>query len=577
MRQQTLLLPTLREAPAEAEAISHQLMIRGGYIRQVAAGIYTYLPLGLRVLKKLERIIRDEMDRAGAQELLMPAMQPAELWQLSGRYSEYGPELIRFKDRHDREFTLGPTHEEVVTMLVANEINSYRKLPVTLYQIQTKFRDERRPRFGLLRGREFLMKDAYSFDTDWEGLDRTYWRMHEAYIRIFTVCGLHFRAVVADAGSIGGEGGTHEFMALAEIGEDTIVSCTLCDYAANLEKAEARTIEAQEKESGGDSQAYPHASRVEKFHTPNIKTIEQLVQALGAAASQFIKTLLFMTADGSPIAVLVRGDHEVNEIKVQNYLGSGELQLADAETTLRVTGAPVGFVGPVRLPADLPILVDQQVSALSGAIVGANERDYHLRNVQPGIDFPLERTGDFRNVTEGEPCPCCEGTLVFHRGIEVGHIFKLGTKYSERLGARFLDSNGRNQTMIMGCYGIGVSRLLSAVVEQHHNETGLLWPQSIAPYQVHIIPVSSKDEEQMQLAEAIYEQLLQQRIEVLFDDRNERIGVKLKDSDFIGCPVRIVIGKEAVNELVEYKERQATESRLMTVEEAMKLINSVNQ
>ncbi|MFD0678902.1 MULTISPECIES: proline--tRNA ligase [unclassified Paenibacillus] len=576
MRQQTLLLPTLREAPAEAEAMSHQLMIRGGYIRQVAAGIYSYLPLGLRVLKKLERIVRHEMDRAGGQELLMPAMQPAELWQQSGRYSEYGPELIRFKDRHDREFALGPTHEEVVTTLVANEINSYRKLPLTLYQIQTKFRDERRPRFGLLRGREFLMKDAYSFDMDWEGLDRTYWRMHEAYSRIFTECGLHYKAVVADAGTIGGEGGTHEFMALAEIGEDTIVSCSHCSYAANLEKAEGKAIGGQEINSV-DRSASPYTSKLEKFHTPDIKTIEQLVKALGEPASQFIKTLLFMTADGSPVVVLVRGDHEVNEIKVKNHLGCGELQLADAETTLRITGTPAGFVGPIGLPADIPILVDQQVSVLSGAVAGANEQDYHLRHVQPGIDFSLERIGDFRNVTEGEPCSCCEGSLVFHRGIEVGHIFKLGTKYSKKLGAKFLDTSGRNQTMIMGCYGIGISRLLSAVVEQHHSEGGLLWPQSIAPYQVHIIPVSSKSEEQMKLAEAIYEQLLQQRIEVLLDDRNERIGVKLKDSDFIGCPVRIVIGKEAGNEFVEYKERNDAEPRLISVEDAIKLVNLLKQ
>ncbi|MDF2961177.1 MAG: prolyl-tRNA synthetase [Paenibacillus sp.] len=571
MRQRTLLLPTLREAPAEAEAVSHQLMIRGGYIRQVAAGIYTYLPLGWRVLKKLEKIVREEMDRSGAQELLMPAMQPAELWQQSGRYSDYGPELVRFKDRHDREFALGPTHEEVVTTLVAGEINSYRKLPLTLYQIQTKFRDERRPRFGLLRGREFLMKDAYSFDTDWEGLDRTYWKMHEAYSRIFTACGLRFRAVEADAGTIGGEGGTHEFMALAEIGEDTVVSCTVCGYAANLEKAEVKKEDIHLNKPKTQSQQ----TEPEKFHTPNIKTIDQLVQSLGVEASQFIKTLIFVTAEGNPVAVLVRGDHEVNEIKVKNFLNSGELQLADAETTLRVTGASAGFVGPVGLPAAMPLLVDREVAALTEAIAGANEQDYHLRHVKPGIDFSIERSGDFRNVTEGEPCPCCDGTLVFHRGIEVGHIFKLGTKYSEKLGARFLDSNGRSQTMIMGCYGIGVSRLLSAVVEQHHDEAGLVWPASLAPYHVHIIPVTSNNEEQKKLAESIYQQLLQLNIEVLLDDRDERLGVKLKDSDFIGCPVRIVVGKDAVNSRVEFKHRTDTESRLLTVEEALQLLQPV--
>ncbi|TDF97567.1 proline--tRNA ligase [Paenibacillus piri] len=567
MRQQFMLLPTLREAPAEAEAVSHRLMIRGGYIRQVAAGIYTYLPLGRRVLRKLERIVREEMERAGAQELLMPAMQPAELWRQSGRYSEYGPELVRLKDRHDREFALGPTHEEVVTALVAGEINSYRKLPVTLYQIQTKFRDERRPRFGLLRGREFLMKDAYSFDTDWTGVDLTYRSMYEAYSRIFTACDLRFRAVEADAGTIGGEGGTHEFMALADIGEDTVVSCTHCGYAANLEKAEGRAEPVRQDEPAPENRA-----RMEKLHTPGIHTIEQLEQALGVPASGLIKTLIFLTADGTPIAVAVRGDHEVNELKVKHYLNCGELQLADAETTLRVTGAPVGFVGPVGLPDGLMLLTDHRAAALSDAIAGANEAEYHLRHVQPGADFPLERIGDFRNVTEGESCPRCEGSLVFHRGIEVGQIFKLGAKYSESMGARFLDADGREQTMLMGCYGIGISRLLSAVAEQHHDDSGLVWPAAIAPFQAHLIPVSNKRDDQMKLAEAMYERLSGQRIEALLDDRDERLGVKLNDADLIGCPIRIVIGKDAANGLVEYKERTAAETRLVTVDEAIELI-----
>lgn len=566
MRQSTYLLPTLREAPAEAEAISHRLMLRGGFIRQLAAGIYTYLPLGWRVLKKVEAIVRQEMDRAGAQEILMPAMQPAELWQESGRYQVYGPELIRLRDRHDREFALGPTHEEVVTTLVRNEVRSYRKLPMNLYQIQTKFRDERRPRFGLLRGREFLMKDAYSFDLDWEGLDKSYWSMYEAYNRIFTRCGLNFRAVEADAGAIGGEGGTHEFMALADIGEDTIAVCTKCEYAANLEKAEAG-------EGKRESRRATSGER-EKFHTPGLCTIEQLTESLGIEPGDLIKTLIYV-ADGRPVAVLVRGDHEVNEIKVKNYLGVNRLELADAETTQKATGAPVGFAGPVGL--SVPILVDREVAAMPNGITGANEKDFHLKNVRPGVDFPLERTGDFRNVTEGDACPRCDGTLKFYRGIEVGHVFKLGTKYSEILGAKYLDANGKEQVMVMGCYGIGISRILSAIVEQSHDENGIIWPVSVAPFHVHLIPVSVKDEVQMKAAEDLYRRLQDAGIEVLLDDRDERPGVKFKDSDLTGIPVRVTVGKGAAEGRVEYKERATPGQRELTVEEALARIGELVQ
>jgi prolyl-tRNA synthetase, family II len=571
MRQNQLMLSTLRESPGDAEAVSHQLMLRAGYIRQVAAGIYTYMPLGRRVLRKVEEIVREEMDRAGAQELLMPALQPAELWKESGRYDVYGPELMRLQDRHEREFALGPTHEEVITTLVRNEISSYRRLPVTLYQIQTKFRDERRPRFGLLRGREFLMKDAYSFDTDWEGLDASYQRMYNAYHRIFERCGLNFRAVEADAGAIGGEGGTHEFMALADIGEDTIAACSHCGYSANLEKATSRAS------TGEGSRAHDHAEAsstpvIEKFHTPSIRTIDELVQSVGAAASDILKTVVFI-ADEQAVAVVVRGDHEINELKVKHYLGAADIAIADSETVLRLTGVPTGFIGPVGLT--LTVLVDHAAAELTHGIAGANEGDYHYRNVQPGRDFDLSRTGDFRNVAEGDGCPSCsDGTLQFYRGIEVGHVFKLGTKYSEKLGAQFLDSAGKSQTMIMGCYGIGVSRVLSAVVEQHYDANGIIWPMGIAPYQVHLIPVAVKDEAQMQAAEQLYDRLLAQGIEVLLDDRDERAGVKFMDADLIGIPLRIVVGRDIAAGQVEYMERRVGEKQVMGTEEALERVLS---
>lgn len=563
MRQSQLLMPTLREAPSEAETVSHQLMLRAGLIRQLAAGIYTYLPLGRRVLRKLEQIVREEMEQAGAQEVLMPAMQPAELWQQSGRYEVYGPELIRLRDRHEREFTLGPTHEEVIASLVGGEVNSYRQLPMTLFQIQTKFRDEKRPRYGLLRGREFLMKDAYSFDEDWEGLHRSYTGMHEAYNRIFTRCGLNYRAVEADAGSIGGEGGTHEFMALADIGEDTIAVCNRCDYAANLEKAEYRVEQIKENE-----QEYQH-DELERLHTPNIKKIEQLVDSLGVNTESIMKTLIY-AADGKPVAVIVRGDHEVNEIKLKNALAAATLELADQDTTERVTGAPTGFTGPVGLT--VPILVDHAVLAMKAGFAGANEKDFHFGNVKLNVHLTNVQTGDYRNAVVNDCCPRCEpGRLTFHRGIEIGQVFKLGTKYSEALNAKFLNASGTEQPLIMGCYGIGVSRLLSAVLEQHSDSNGIIWPESIAPYQVHVVPISVKDQVQMDLAMHIEARLSEAGVETLLDDRDERPGVKFKDSDLIGMPLRIVVGKHAAEGIVELKRRNESQTHSLPFEEVISI------
>ncbi|WP_379151921.1 proline--tRNA ligase [Paenibacillus sp. sgz5001063] len=564
MRHSNLLATTLREAPAEAETINHQLLLRAGYIRQLAAGIYTYLPLGRRVLRKIENIVREEMDAAGVQEILMPSMQPAELWKESERYEVYGKELMKLRDRHEREFVLGPTHEEVITSLIRGEISSYRRLPVTLYQIQTKFRDERRPRAGLMRGREFLMKDAYSFDTDWDGLDVTYAKMYKAYQRIFERCGLTFKAVQADAGAIGGEGETHEFMALSDIGEDTIAVCSSCDYSANLEQAEVYT---------GDGEVHRKIDILPaavKFHTPGIRTIDQLEQELQIAPEQVIKTLIYQGGDKT-FAVLVRGDHEVNEIKVRNYMGVSDIALADVETVQAAAGVENGYVGPVGLP--LTVLADRAVAAMTFGITGAGEKDYHLSGVVPGRDFELSHVGDFRTAKEGERCPVCgNGVIHLQQGIEIGHIFKLGTKYSEKLGASFLDATGRSKPVIMGCYGIGISRLLAAVAEQHYDEQGLIWPVALAPYKVHILQLSFKDEVQRAVAEVLYEQLTQLGIETLLDDRDERAGVKFKDSSLIGIPVAIIVGKAAGENKVEYMDRRSNSKELMDITEAVSRI-----
>jgi prolyl-tRNA synthetase len=555
MRQQSALMPTMRETPADAEAVSHQLLVKGGFIRQLSAGVYSFLPLGRRVLRNVEKIVREEMERTEAQEVLLPALQPADLWRESGRYEVYGPELVRLRDRGDREFVLGPTHEEVITQLVGQEIATYRKLPVTLFQIQTKFRDERRPRFGLLRCREFVMKDAYSFAADWESLDAAYRAMYDAYHRIFERSGLTFRAVEADAGAIGGEGGTHEFMAIAESGEDDVVTCSHCDYAANMEKAAGRGA-GSGYHAGGSGHETADGDAVEaaeKFHTPEMRSIEELVSSLGIGGDSLIKTLIYL-ADGKPVAVLIRGDRMLNETKVKNALDAVELELADSETVRAITGAATGFAGPIGLR--IPLLVDGEVAAMRHGLAGANETDFHVRNVVPGRDFSLETVGDYRNVAEGEACPNCgEGSLRVIRGIEIGHVFKLGTKYSEKFGARFADAGGESHPIIMGCYGIGVTRLLSAVIEQHHDENGMIWPAGLAPFHVHLVPVSHQDEAQMEAANRLYEQLRAEGIETLLDDRGERLGVKLKDADLIGIPIRIVIGKGIAEGQVEWKER----------------------
>ncbi|WP_164984857.1 proline--tRNA ligase [Ammoniphilus sp. CFH 90114] len=559
MRQSSLLLPTLREVPSEAEIASHKLMLRAGLIKQLVSGVYSYLPLGYRVVRKVTQIVREEMDRSEAQEISMPAIQPAELWQETGRWEAYGPELMRLKDRHDRSFVLGPTHEEVVTSIARDGINSYKKLPINLYQIQTKYRDEVRPRFGVIRAREFIMKDAYSFDVDRDGLDRSYQAMYDAYTRIFTRCGMDFRAVEADAGAIGGKG-THEFMALSDIGEDTIAYCNSCNYAANLEKAD---VVYQGQASGETSET------LEKVHTPAIKTIAQLTEFLGLPAEKTIKSLLFKV-DQQYVLALIRGDHELNDIKLKNMFDANVIDMATEQEVMEVLGSPVGFVGPIGLQEKpVAIVADQAVKDMVNAVVGAGVADYHYKNITPGRDFEVSQYGDLRNIQEGDPCPQCGGEIRFARGIEVGHVFKLGTRYSEKMKATFLDENGKEKPMIMGCYGIGISRTVAAVVEQNHDENGIIWPLSIAPFHIHLIAVNPKNEDQLKLAESLYEQISQAGYEVLYDDRPERAGVKFKDADLIGLPLRITIGAKASDGLVECKIRKSGEMQEIAADQVL--------
>ncbi|MBW1992527.1 MAG: proline--tRNA ligase, partial [Deltaproteobacteria bacterium] len=477
-----LLIPTLKENPAEAEAVSHRLLLRAGMIRKVASGIYNYLPLGLRVLRKIENIVREEMNRAGAQEVLLPAVQPAELWQESGRWQVYGKELLRFKDRHTRDFCFGPTHEEVITDLVRRDVHSYRQLPLNLYQIQVKFRDEIRPRFGLIRGREFIMKDAYSFDADEAGAEATYEAMYQAYTRIFNRCGFRFKTVEADTGPIGGSF-SHEFMVLADTGEDLLASCTACNYAANLEKAEVPPPRENPRPA-------PVEQAPQEVYTPDSRTVEEVAAFLGVSPQEIVKTLIYET-DKGPVAVLIRGDHEVNEVKVRNLLGVFELSLAGPARVEELTGAEVGFSGPVGL--NLPIYADQAVAALGACVTGANRNDHHLVNVNPHRDFAITQVADLRTVTEKDPCPRCGAAIRILRGIEVGHIFKLGHKYSQALKATYLSAEGQETYLYMGCYGIGVSRIMAAAIEQMHDEDGIIWPMALAPFQVGIIPISLSD------------------------------------------------------------------------------------
>ncbi|MDT8858991.1 proline--tRNA ligase [Alkalihalobacillus sp. MEB130] len=564
MRQRNYLTPTLRDTPADAEIKSHQLMLRAGLIRQTASGIYSYLPLGKKVLRKVEEVIRSEMDAAGGQEVLMPAVQPAELWEESGRLGNYGPELMRLKDRHERDFVLGATHEEVITTLVRDDVKSYKKLPMNLYQIQTKYRDERRPRFGVLRSREFIMKDAYSFDTSKEGLDKSYQDMYDAYQKIFTRFDLDFRAVEADSGAIGGTD-THEFMVLSEIGEDTIAYSDQSNFAANIEIAPVRVEYTKSDEE---------ALELELVETPNTKTIIELTSFLGVKASETIKSLLYIVND-EPVLVLVRGDHEVNEIKVSNVLGKAIVELATPEQTAKILGCETGFVGPINIPSSVTVIADQAVEFVTNGVCGANEKDKHYKNVNPNRDFAVSQYADLRLIQEGDPSPDGKGTIQFAMGIEVGHVFKLGTKYSEALGATFLDENGKTQTMVMGCYGIGVSRSVAAIVEQHHDENGIIWPTSVAPFDLHLVTINVKDEDQSKLGEELYETLKKERFDVLFDDRPERAGVKFKDSDLLGLPIRVAVGKKASDGIVEVKVRKTGEMIEVHVTELVETVKNL--
>ena len=556
-RLSRLLAPTLREDPSDAEVASHRLMVRAGMIRQVARGIYDLLPLGLRAVRRVETIVREEMDRAGAQEILMPAVIPAELWRESGRWDQYGPELLRLRDRYERDFCFGPTHEEVVTDLVRREIRSYRELPKNLYQIQVKFRDEIRPRFGLMRGREFLMKDAYSFHVDADDARREYRNMFDAYTRIFERCGLTFRAVEAGTGTIGGSL-SHEFQVLAASGEDAIVSCQRCGYAANVEKADVRPVPAC-RAAGGP---------LERTATPGKRSVEEVSAFLGLPPERFIKTLLYRTAGGEVLAVLVRGDHEASGTKVQAALGGEPLTLADEEAVERATGAPVGFAGPVGLRARM--VADASLRGVRGAVTGANRADEHLVNVDQERDLPALAFADLRQARAGDVCPrCAEGAFAEHRGIEVGQVFYLGTKYSEAMRATFLGADGRERPIEMGCYGIGITRTVAAAIEQHHDDAGIVWPAPLAPYGVHVVPVSVEDAKLRETAEQLAAALDAAGVDPLLDDRDERPGVKFKDADLIGLPVRLTVGPRALARgCVELKPRGAREAAEVPVGEA---------
>jgi len=562
MRVSNMFIPTLREVPAEAEIVSHQLMMRAGLMRKLASGIYSFLPMGYRTFRKIEQIIREEMDRAGAQELIMSALLPAEMYQASGRWAVFGPEMFRMKDRSGRDFCLGPTHEEVFTEIVKNDTRSYRSLPMTLYQIQTKYRDERRPRFGVMRSREFVMKDAYSFDRDEEGLDVSYKKMYEAYCRIFKRCALDYTVVDADTGAMGGSG-SQEFMVKSEIGEAAIAFCENCNYAANDEKAECvPDISCEE-----DGHSSVNELDIEKVATPDVRTIDDLKAFFKCSDKIFAKTLIYK-ADEKIVAVMVRGDREVNETKLQNLVGCIELEMADAEAVSKATGAAVGFAGSIGLKVEL--YVDLEVAGMKNFIVGANETGYHYKNVNIDRDFKAHAIKDIRNIVDGDKCPKCGAAVKVARGIEVGHIFKLGTKYSKTLECVYLDEGGKEQPMVMGSYGIGVNRTMAAVIEQNNDENGIIWPIAVAPYHVIIIPVNPTDETQMNIAEKMYEDLQALGVEVLLDDRNERPGVKFKDADLIGFPIRITVGKKAVDGIVEYKLRKAAEITELGFEEAAK-------
>ncbi|WP_196605334.1 proline--tRNA ligase [Pectinatus haikarae] len=545
MRASKLYAPTLREVPAEAEIPSHQLMLRAGFIRKAAGGVYTYLPLAWRTLRKIEKIVREEMDGADGQEIAMPIMQPSELWRESGRWDVFGEEMFKLNDRHGREFCLGPTHEEIITDLVRNEVRSYKQLPLLLYQIQNKYRDEIRPRFGLMRGREFIMKDLYSFDKDEDGLDVSYKKMYDAYTKIFSRCGLVFRPVEADSGAIGGSN-THEFTALAKNGESEIAVCTKCDYAANIEKAESVVLYSKNEDE----------LPLQKTATPNAKTIEAVIEYLKLPIEKSIKAVAFQDEKDRLICVFVRGDHEVNEIKLQNAVEAVNLRMADENVILAAGGIP-GFMSPIGLKKGTIVVVDETVMEMKNACCGANETDMHYVNANPKRDFGEVMVKDVRLIQKNDACPHCGASVDITRGIEIGQVFKLGIKYSSALRATFLDENGKEKPLVMGCYGIGVSRTMAAAIEQYHDENGIIWPRAIAPYEVVLVPVNAKNEAQMKLAEEIYTELKKEGIDVLLDDRKERPGVKFKDADLIGYPLRVTIGPKAVEEdKIEIKVRK---------------------
>lgn len=560
MRMSKIYMPTLKEDPAEAEIISHKLLLRAGMIRQLVSGIYSYLPLGYRVIRKVEEIVRQEMDKAGSQELLMSAIQPRELWESTGRWDDFGPEMWKVRDRHDREFCLGPTHEEYFTNLIKNEINSYKQLPLNLYQIQTKYRDEKRPRFGLMRGREFIMKDAYSFDMDEESMEAAYENMWQAYDKVFTRLGLDYRIVEGDSGTMGGSA-SHEFMAMSEAGEGLVAYCPDCDYAATDEKAEV-VYHVEER----DQEEEP----LEKVETPGMTTIEDLEEFFKLDQSYFAKALVY-NHDGEPVVVVIPGDRELNETKLNNYLGaaSHDIEMADEEMIYEISGALKGYTGPVGLKEGTRIIVDSRMTKMKNLIVGGNETDYHIKNANYGRDFQGEIVDDLLMIEEGDSCPKCDSQLAMARGIEVGNIFQLGTKYSQGLKAKYLDTNGKEQLFHMGSYGIGVTRTVSAIIEQYHDEYGIVWPFNTAPYHVIITVINTKNEEQISLGEKLYEELTDLGVEVLIDDRNERAGVKFNDRDLIGIPLRVTVGKRAGEGYVEYSLRNAGDREDVAVDQLM--------